>query len=147
MPTQTIAQINRQIAKLQAQAKAIESASNTKKLKAVQKVRQLMNKLGVTVSDLGGASQDANSGSTKGKGRAAKKPAGKKPGAKSRSTAPVPIRYRDPETGNTWTGRGRPPVWLAERMKAGKTKEDYLIPAAPVAPTASAETSEPAPAN
>lgn len=131
MPTPTIAQIQRQIAKLQAKAKAIETASNSKKVKAVQKVRQLMDKLGVTVEDLGGGIQAARASATKGKGRAAKKPAGKKPGRKSGASLPVPIRYRDPETGNTWTGRGKPPVWLAERMKAGKTKEDYLIAAAP----------------
>ena len=34
----------------------------------------------------------------------------------------VPAKYRDPETGNEWSGRGIPPVWLR-----GKDKKDYLI--------------------
>ncbi len=133
MPTQTIAQIQREIAKLQAKAKAIETASNSKKLKAVQKVRQLMNKLGVTVADLGGNEPVAKTAGTKAKTESGRKNAAKKTARKSRVSRPVPIRYRDNETGNTWTGRGRPPVWLAERMQQGKTKEDYLIPVSAVA--------------
>jgi DNA-binding protein H-NS len=41
----------------------------------------------------------------------------------------VAIKYRDPKNSeNTWTGRGRPPRWLAAAMKAGKAKkEDFLI--------------------
>jgi DNA-binding protein H-NS len=30
--------------------------------------------------------------------------------------------YIDPATGKTWTGRGKPPLWIA-----GKNKDDYLI--------------------
>ena len=38
------------------------------------------------------------------------------------SGAKVPAKYRDSETGNEWSGRGIPPVWLR-----GKDKKDYLI--------------------
>jgi DNA-binding protein H-NS len=31
-------------------------------------------------------------------------------------------KYIDPATGKTWTGRGKPPLWIA-----GKNKDDYLI--------------------
>ncbi|WP_426342959.1 H-NS family nucleoid-associated regulatory protein [Pseudoduganella sp. S-14] len=34
----------------------------------------------------------------------------------------VPAKYGNPETGATWTGRGRVPLWLI-----GKNKEDFLI--------------------
>jgi DNA-binding protein H-NS len=34
----------------------------------------------------------------------------------------VPAKYRSAETGETWTGRGRAPLWLA-----GKNKDDFLI--------------------
>lgn len=40
--------------------------------------------------------------------------------AKARS--PVPVKYRDDATGETWSGRGRPPRWLD-----GKDKDQYLI--------------------
>jgi DNA-binding protein H-NS len=41
----------------------------------------------------------------------------------------VPPKYRDPKNPeNTWTGRGRPPRWLAAAMKTkGVKKEDFLI--------------------
>ncbi len=31
-------------------------------------------------------------------------------------------KYRNPETGETWTGRGRAPLWLVD-----KNRDDYLI--------------------
>ena len=36
--------------------------------------------------------------------------------------AKLPPKYRDPETGKTWTGQGREPSWLK-----GKNREEYLI--------------------
>ncbi|WP_284338132.1 H-NS histone family protein [Comamonas sp. NoAH] len=34
----------------------------------------------------------------------------------------VAPKYRDPETGATWTGRGKPPLWIA-----GKDRLNFLI--------------------
>lgn len=39
-----------------------------------------------------------------------------------KSRAAVAAKYWDPETGQTWTGRGRAPLWLS-----GKDKEQFLI--------------------
>jgi len=41
----------------------------------------------------------------------------------------VAVKYRDPgNPGNTWTGRGRMPRWLAAATKGGKAKkEDFLV--------------------
>ncbi|MCL1960600.1 MAG: H-NS histone family protein [Desulfovibrionaceae bacterium] len=36
----------------------------------------------------------------------------------------APAKYYDPNSGNTWTGRGKPPRWIA-----GKDFSRYLIPA------------------
>lgn len=36
--------------------------------------------------------------------------------------ASVPAKYRNPETGDTWTGRGKEPVWIR-----GLAREDYRI--------------------
>jgi len=36
-------------------------------------------------------------------------------------------KYRDPKTGETWTGRGRPAGWLQAHLDAGKKKDDFLI--------------------
>jgi DNA-binding protein H-NS len=35
---------------------------------------------------------------------------------------PVPPKYRDPQSGATWSGRGKPPAWIA-----GKDKTKFLI--------------------
>lgn len=48
-------------------------------------------------------------------------------GFSSRQTGPVrrkplPPRYRNPKTGETWSGRGRAPGWLN-----GKNRERFLI--------------------
>jgi DNA-binding protein H-NS len=38
------------------------------------------------------------------------------------------IKYRDPQNpANTWAGRGRMPRWLAEAIKSGKKREDFLV--------------------
>lgn len=34
----------------------------------------------------------------------------------------VAVKYRNPETGETWTGRGRAPRWLE-----GKNREDFAV--------------------
>jgi DNA-binding protein H-NS len=39
----------------------------------------------------------------------------------------VAIKYRD-GAGNTWTGRGRMPLWMVAATKGGKAKkEDFLV--------------------
>lgn len=37
----------------------------------------------------------------------------------------VEPKYRDPETGKTWTGRGKPPKWMS-----GVNRDDFKIHAA-----------------
>ena len=38
----------------------------------------------------------------------------------------VKVKYRDPKTGGTWSGRGRMATWLAEKVKAGEKADKYL---------------------
>lgn len=86
-----------QIAKLQSLAQA---ARKDELSGAIQKIKDLMQLHGITVEDL-----------TTG-GRA-------KP-AKAKGT--VAAQFNNPETGETWTGRGRAPRWLD-----GKDKEQFRI--------------------
>jgi DNA-binding protein H-NS len=48
------------------------------------------------------------------------------PGGKTRARGtkrgPVAAKYRDPQTGDTWSGRGRTPNWMK-----GKSKDSFLI--------------------
>jgi DNA-binding protein H-NS len=40
----------------------------------------------------------------------------------------VAAKYRNPENpSETWAGRGLAPRWMTAAIKAGKTKEDFLI--------------------
>ena len=43
-------------------------------------------------------------------------------GRRAGTVGKVAPKYRDPATGNTWTGRGKPPLWIA-----GKDRTKYLI--------------------
>ena len=45
-------------------------------------------------------------------------------GAKAarKSTGKVVAKYRDPASGKEWTGRGKPPTWIA-----GKDREQFVI--------------------
>ena len=46
-----------------------------------------------------------------------------------RGMSTVAVKYRDPKNPqNTWTGRGRMPLWMVAATKGGKgKKEDFLI--------------------
>jgi DNA-binding protein H-NS len=39
----------------------------------------------------------------------------------------VKPKYRDPQTGETWSGRGRMATWLKRRQDAGEDIEKYLV--------------------
>jgi DNA-binding protein H-NS len=41
----------------------------------------------------------------------------------------VAPKYRHPETGETWSGRGLKPRWLTAAMKSGKSLEAFAITA------------------
>jgi len=59
--------------------------------------------------------------------RGARRPAtggGKKAGA---SLGSVAAKYRDPESAQTWTGRGKQPVWLRDKLAAGARLEDFAV--------------------
>jgi DNA-binding protein H-NS len=52
-------------------------------------------------------------------------------GAKG-ARAKAEVKYRDPEmAGNTWSGRGRLPKWLQEKVDAGEDREQFRVGGAP----------------
>lgn len=91
------AEITKQIAELQALANA---ARSTEIASAKERISAIMQEYGLTVADLSGSPKAKN----------------------TKVREPVAVKYKDPETGSTWTGRGRAPLWLT-----GKDKNDYLI--------------------
>ena len=54
-------------------------------------------------------------------------PAAKTASAPKRVIAP---KYRHPETGATWTGRGKAPRWVSDAEAAGTPRTSFLIQAA-----------------
>lgn len=77
-----------------------ENARKNEISKAKDQIASIMREFGLTVADLGGVAKVKT----------------------VKTRAPVPTKYRDDATGQTWTGRGRAPKWLE-----GKDKNDYLI--------------------
>lgn len=39
----------------------------------------------------------------------------------------VEPKFRDPDTGKTWSGRGMVPVWLREHEEAGRKREEFAV--------------------
>ena len=53
---------------------------------------------------------------------------GVSPAAKARRKYPrVLPKYRNPQTSETWSGRGKRPRWLVAAMKSGRRIEDFRI--------------------
>lgn len=117
--------IQSQIEKLQKQAADIRS----KEFNAtVQDILAKMAAFGITVKDL----ETARKKSPKGRAKLAGKVAGGRRAAKSAKKAgggsAVAPKYRGPN-GETWTGRGLMPRWMAALVAAGRTKDEFAIKA------------------
>ncbi len=75
---------------------------------------------------------DAVAKPTKPKARS-RKPAKATSKAKTKATrktskpAKVPAKYRDPDSGKTWSGRGMAPAWMREYEKAGRKRVEFEI--------------------
>lgn len=72
----------------------IQQARKAELSEAVAKVRALVTEYDLTQEDVFPSS---------------------KPKATRQAVAP---KYRDPATGATWTGRGKPPLWIADKDRA-----------------------------
>lgn len=93
----TYAEIKAQIADLEKKA---HEARSSEIASAKAQIAEIMKAYGLSLSDLasGGKSTPSN------------------------ARQPVAFKYRDTATGQTWTGRGRTPLWLV-----GKNKDEFLI--------------------
>jgi DNA-binding protein H-NS len=91
----SLKEIQAQIEQLQQQAAAQRENELTG---AIQQIRDLMKEYCITVDDL--------------------QPRGKKGAVKKSGT----VQFRNSQTGDTWSGRGRMPHWLA-----GKDKEQFRV--------------------
>ena len=90
------------LAQREALEQQIAEARRNEIAQAVAEIREKVNTYGLTSNDIFGG-----------------------PATIKRSTAgrTVPPKYRNPNTGETWTGRGKPPKWIADQ-----DRNQYLIP-------------------
>jgi len=86
----------------------ISAATKASRGEAIAQVRTLMAQHGLTPADLTTAQKHGK-------------------GAQTGSRSKVAPKYRHPETGATWTGRGLKPRWLAEQLANGKQVGDFAI--------------------
>ena len=94
----TLAELIKQKEALEAQ---IASTRQTELADAISKVKALVAEHGLTQSDVFGGSKGAKKSSGNGK---------------------VAAKYRDPSSGQTWTGRGKAPKWID-----GQDRSKFLI--------------------
>ncbi len=93
----TYKQIQDQIKQLQQQAEKLRKKEIND---AINQIKSIMEEYGITIADLGKT--------TKVKG--------------TRTKTTLAPKYRNPETGETWSGRGKAPKWIDP-----KNKEKFLI--------------------
>jgi DNA-binding protein H-NS len=103
MPTPSIQDLLAQKAALERQ---IAEAQRSARADAIAKVKALMAEYGLTAADLAGRSPAA---------------------PKAEGVKKVAAKYRDPATGQTWTGRGLKPKWLTAALSTGKQLSDFAI--------------------
>jgi DNA-binding protein H-NS len=101
--TQTYAQLQKQIASLEAQAERVKSAETDA---VIGRMKQAIAVYGITAADLFGGKSV----------KAGKSKASKRSGAK----------YAD-GLGNTWVGMGKRPQWLRDALAAGKSLQDFAV--------------------
>jgi DNA-binding protein H-NS len=80
----------------------IEEAKSREYGEVLNEIRQKMADYGITLAELGA-----------GRGKQVKG---------TRARAGVAPKYKDPESGSTWSGRGKPPRWIA-----GQDRDSFLI--------------------
>jgi DNA-binding protein H-NS len=91
--------------------KQIAETQRQERAEAIAKVKALMAEYGLSAADIVG-----------------KAPANPVPGRSSAAAGrKVPPKYRDPATGETWTGRGLQPNWLKSALASGKQLSDFAI--------------------
>jgi DNA-binding protein H-NS len=107
--------------------KQIAEMQRDQRAGVIAEVQGLMAQYGLSLADVQLASPAA--GPTKRAkadrtGKPAKAPRTSPAGAPARKVAP---KYRDPATGDTWSGRGLKPRWLSAALASGRSLSDFAL--------------------
>ena len=74
---------------------------------AIAQIKALMSQFGLTPADLGTRTPTT--------------------APKTRAGSKVPAKYRDPSTGQSWSGRGLHPTWLRQALAEGAKLTDFAL--------------------
>lgn len=92
---------------LKAQAEALlqqaETARRAEIAAVVAEIQARMKEYGITLADLKGGVK------------------------KTKARGTVAAKYRNPATGESWSGRGRSPKWLADALAKGRARDEFLV--------------------
>lgn len=100
-------------AKIKSLTKRSDALNRKARQEAIATIVNQMHAYGVSLEDLKAAWRDSRTGAS-----LARSP------RRYRETAP---KYQHPRTGETWSGRGRPPRWLVEAETEGAVRQSFLI--------------------
>jgi DNA-binding protein H-NS len=115
--------IQSQIANLQKQADEIKAKDFQS---TVKEILAKMQAFGITVKDLQAVKPGKSGETGRGKDKVVLGKDPKAAKAPKKSTSPVAAKYRGPN-GETWSGRGLTPRWLATLIAQGQTKDAFAI--------------------
>jgi DNA-binding protein H-NS len=115
--------IQSQIEKLQKQANEIKAKEFSA---TVQDILAKMQAFGITVKDLQTSKPGKPGKAGRGRPKAGADKLPKAPKAPKKATTPVAAKFRGPN-GETWSGRGLTPKWLAALVAQGQSKEAFAI--------------------
>ncbi len=108
----TVADLDQVIAEAQRQREARRESG---KKELGEEFRAKAAEMGLSLDEL--LRSPASTGRSSGKTSQSRK------GAPAASPA---VKYRNPESGETWSGRGRMPKWLALAEQGGRGREEFL---------------------
>jgi DNA-binding protein H-NS len=109
------AKIQKEIERLQKQAKALHNKERTPVIRSIIKS---MKDYDITPEDI------ALAYNKRGNAKALTPKSALRTGG---TRGPVPPKYRHPETGATWTGRGKAPKWVVDAETTGQGRDQFLI--------------------
>jgi DNA-binding protein H-NS len=103
MANPTLSELLAQKAELERQ---IAETQRAERADAIAQIRSLMSQYGLTMADVAGKAA---------------------PAAPRAPAAKVAPKYRDPATGQTWSGRGLQPNWLKAALASGRPLSDFAV--------------------
>jgi DNA-binding protein H-NS len=103
-----MATLNELLAQKAALEKQIMDAQREERASAIGQIKALMSQYGLTLADLGTRSAQV-------------------PQPHKAQGAKVAAKFRDPVTGDSWSGRGLQPKWLKAALAAGHSLSEFSI--------------------